>query len=539
MNIKRFLTIAAVATLCWGASAQDKIVIDDFEGSSKDWAIIEDVVAEVVDNPAPDNVNKSEKVLKCVRPTETNNWAGVILRDVYSLAIGPDEETYSYATVKFLKKSIGDVSFKIESGPDDETYESNMPYLQNDGWTTVTFDLREAKAGTYKDFFVMLDRADDISEDIEVYIDDITLIKSMKQTAQPIDPNSQRGTGETNGYKLIWQDLFDDGRLDRVWNVEERNDGGGNNELQYYTRNNVIEAQDEKGNGCLIITAKKQPYGNKQCTSGRLTTQGGMSFCHGKVEASIRLPKTANGLWPAFWMLGADIDYNNWPYCGEIDIMEMGNSEGFEKGAQERYFNGACHWGPMQNGNHSMYTQSNTWDYSLQDGEYHLYTLYWDDQKIVMYLDQDKYPSARPYYQMNIGDKSQESSPGRYFHKKFFLLFNLAIGGDFPHIYDINQVSALQNGEAKMYVNYVRVYQKGVPGEEFQGPVVDYTGLEDLSAKQNININEWAGHIYTAQGMLVNYFEAGEASVIDQLSDGIYFIVLENNETIKMMKRGR
>lgn len=537
MNIKRFITMSALSALCMAANAQDKIVIDDFEGSVKDWAIIEDVVVEVVDNPAPDNVNNSEKVLKCVRPTETNNWAGIILRDVYSLAIGPDESTYSYATVKFLKTTTGNVSFKIESGPDGETYESDMPYLQNDEWTTVTFDLREAAAGIYKDFFVMLDRADDIAEDIVVYIDDITLVKSLTVDERPIDPTSQVGTGETNGYKLVWKDLFDDGRLDPVWNVEERNDGGGNNELQYYTKNNVIEAQDEKGNGCLIITAKKQSYGNKQCTSGRLTTQNGMSFCHGKVEASIRLPKTADGLWPAFWMLGDDISYNNWPYCGEIDIMEMGNAEGISKGAQERYFNGACHWGPMQNGNHSMNTQSNTWDYSLQDGEYHLYTLYWDETKLVMYVDQDRYPNCRPYYQLNIGDKSQENSAGRYFHKKFFLLFNLAIGGDFSHIYDINQISALQNGDAKMYVNYVRVYQKGVAGEEYSGPVVNYTSVEDLCANQSLNINELSGQIYNTQGMLVKSFEAGEAALIDQLKEGVYIIRLENNEAIKIVKR--
>lgn len=111
----------------------------------------------------------------------------------------------------------------------------------------------------------------------------------------------QKGTGETDGYKLVWQDLFDNGSLDTAaWNVEVRNDGCGNNELQYYTTENVTVAPDSLGNGCLIITAKMEEYGGLDFTSGRITSQGKVSFCHGKIEASIKLPKTANGLWPAF-----------------------------------------------------------------------------------------------------------------------------------------------------------------------------------------------------------------------------------------------
>lgn len=532
MKIKQIFTLSALACSSF-AWAQDDIVLDDFEGASKSWTDIDGVTSEVVDNPAPDDVNKSSKVLKCVRSVESKNWAGVILRGVYSLNIGSGDDSYSYATVKFYKQSTGDVSFKLESGPGEGTYESNMPYLSGSGWTTVTFDLKQATAGTYNDFFVMVDRAESLSQDVVVYIDEITLLKKLDPgSVRTIDKKSQNGTGEVDGYHLVWQDLFDDGVIDRVWNIED-NVPVYNNELQNYTRDNVSEGPDPDGNGCLIITAKKGYSGGKQCSSGRLNTNGTMSFTHGKVEASIKFPKTANGLWPAFWMMGKDV--SRWPYCGEIDILEMGNAEAHDRGVQDRYFNGACHWGPNSD-SHQMHNENNTWDYSIQDGEFHLFTLYWDDQRLLMYLDQDKYPSVRPYFQLDISNKYGDNNPGTYFHHDFHILFNMAIGGDFPKIFDVNGVTALQQGEAKMYVNYVKVYQKGVPGETYNGPTIDFTNTEELCASQK-SLNEMSGSIYNVSGRIVKFFNAGEAYVIEELQEGIYFIVLENGETIKIMKR--
>ena len=527
----RIKTIIALSVLSITAAyAQDSIVLDDFESDAKGWEDVSGAFSEIVSNPSPDDVNSSSKVLKCTRPVGTDNWAGVILRGVYSLNIGSGDNDYSYATVKFLKQTQGDVAFKLESGPGDN-YEYNTAYLGGNGWTTVTFDLKSAPKGTYKDFFVMVDRGD-LQRNAVVYIDEVTLLKKLdQQSSSTFDPNSQKGTGEVDGYKLVWQELFDDGKLSNVWNIEEGY--AYNNELQYYKRNNIEVGKDEKGNGCLIITAKKEQSNGITCSSGRLNTSGKMKFCHGKVEASIRLPKTANGLWPAFWMMGDET--SRWPANGEIDILEMGNSEAFNMGTQDRYFNGACHWGPSQSA-HEMSTQSVTWDYSLQDGEFHLYTLYWDEQRLVMYVDQDRYPNARPYFQLNIADRGSDRSAGTYFHHEFHLLFNLAIGGDFTRITDINQISALQNGEAKMYVNYVKVYQKGIQGESYTGPVMEFTGMEELCAAQK-GLDELAGSIYNINGLLVRTFDAGESSVIENLKEGLYIIRLENNESFKIIKR--
>lgn len=271
------------------------------------------------------------------------------------------------------------------------------------------------------------------------------------------------GSGETDGYKLVWEDQFNDGVLDESkWYIEVNGDGGGNQELQYYRAENISVGPDEDGNGCLIITARRENYNGKSFTSGRLNTSDRYEFTHGKVEASIKLPSTANGLWPAFWLLGADYDTNGWPRCGEIDIMEMGNSAGISSGTQDRFFNGAAHWGFYRDGAYPNYANSKTNSYSLQDGEFHLFTLIWDENSLSMYLDMDKYPDNAPYYKMDINDTSDDWSTGHYFHHDFFIIFNLAVGGRFTGILNASGITALpQDGdEAKMYVDYVRVYQK-------------------------------------------------------------------------------
>lgn len=299
----------------------------------------------------------------------------------------------------------------------------------------------------------------------------------------------QLGSGETDGYILVWQDLFDADELNLSrWNIEVNGDGGGNNELQYYTdrEKNVRLGDDGCGNGCLILTACRENYAGKKFTSGRVNSKKRIAFTHGKMEASIKLPSTANGLWPAFWMMGNDYDNVGWPRCGETDILEMGHSDGIKAGVQDRYFNGACHWG--QGWPNASYAKPSTKSYSLQDGEFHLYTIIWDDDKIAMYVDLDRRPVQNPYFKMDIpfDDPTNEWSAGNYFHKDNFILFNLAIGGNFPGIHDAAGITALNdaNGnEASMYINYVRIYQKGLDGES-----TDFADSGDRSAVDNIAV---------------------------------------------------
>lgn len=256
-----------------------------------------------------------------------------------------------------------------------------------------------------------------------------------------------------DGYDLVFSDEFNGNQLDAdVWNIEVNGNGGGNNELQYYLTNNVKVAD-----GSLVLTARRENYAGKSFTSGRINSMGHAAFKHGIVQASIKLPKTANGLWPAFWLMGNDMSTGTgWPYCGEIDVLEAGGSQGIQAGTQERYFISALHWGPYIDGQHPMYSRATTNDYSIQDEEFHLYTMVWDENMISMYLDDQ----TTPYFEMNISDKSQQNSAGNYFHKRFFLLFNVAVGGNIPAIWDPAGITALNGGERSMYVDYVRVYQK-------------------------------------------------------------------------------
>ena len=292
-------------------------------------------------------------------------------------------------------------------------------------------------------------------------------------------------------YELVFSDEFNGDALNAdVWNIEVNGNGGGNNELQYYIRDNVSVS-----GGALRIAARRQSYQGKSFTSGRINTMGKAAFKHGVIQAAIKLPSTANGLWPAFWLMGNDMNTGTgWPYCGEIDVLEAGGSTGINAGTQDRFFISALHWGPYINGEHPMYSRNTTASYSLQDGNYHIYTLVWDENKISMYLDD----LNSPYYEMNIDDTSQQNSAGNYFHKQFFLLFNVAVGGNIPGIFDPAGITALNGGEQVMEVDYVRVYQKSgeknytIPGDSQGGedPIIPDDTTTQLGDYGSLSLDE-------------------------------------------------
>ena len=129
-------------------------------------------------------------------------------------------------------------------------------------------------------------------------------------------------------WELVWEDPFDGQTLDSsIWSIEEKKgiwNTGQNAEFQRYRRENVQVGDDGNGNNCLILTAKEEKYKGFSYTSGKVFTKGKFAFRRGKLEAAIRVPDLANGLWPAFWTLG--YVPLRWPDKGEIDIMEMGHA---------------------------------------------------------------------------------------------------------------------------------------------------------------------------------------------------------------------
>ena len=305
-------------------------------------------------------------------------------------------------------------------------------------------------------------------------------------------------------YSLVWEDNFDAPELNnKWWNVDDNARGGGNAELQYYSPKNVtIERHPVSGESCLVLNAKREDYryttlederGYRPCTSARLNTQDKVTVEYGKVEARIAFPHTANGLWPAFWMLGNNLatDLGDddsvddlaavlagqgrviWPKCGEIDICEMGHKNGILAGTQDRYFNGACHWGESwNNGAYPNVGKFHTWEYPVQ-GDFHLFTLVWDEDSIAMYLDRDKFPETKPYFELSLRNK-EVNEPGHYFNHPFYLVLNLSVGGFFPGMPNpekysttidaslLEPVTALpaDGTPVKMYVDYIKVFKK-------------------------------------------------------------------------------
>jgi hypothetical protein len=234
------------------------------------------------------------------------------------------------------------------------------------------------------------------------------------------------------GYTLVWNDEFDSPTLssDWVFDIGAGSNGWGNNELQYYTNQNhsIVD-------GILEIKAIKEPFNTQQYTSSRLKTQGKKSWKYGRIDVRAASPY-GQGTWPAIWMLGDNISTVSWPYCGEIDIMELVGGSGLN----DRTVHGTVHW--EENG-HASYGRS----YSLNSGKFadnfHVFSIIWDANSIRWLVDNVQ------YHQQNITSAGMTE-----FHQNFFLILNFAIGGNWPGNPDISTVFP-----QSFYIDYVRVFQ--------------------------------------------------------------------------------
>ena len=226
-------------------------------------------------------------------------------------------------------------------------------------------------------------------------------------------------------YALVWSDEFDGTSVDATkWTFETGN-LNVNAEEEYYQAQNAAVS-----NGNLVITAKKELVGGQPYTSARMNTLGKFSQTYGRIEARIRLPM-GQGMWPAFWMLGANINTVSWPQCGELDIMEHINAD--------NTIYGTMHW---NNNGHVQYGSTIT----STPADYHIYAIEWDANEIRWYVDNLLYQTG------NI--KNDVNNTGA-FHLPFFIVLNLAVGGSFPGA-TVDE-SLLPES---MYVDYVRVYKQ-------------------------------------------------------------------------------
>ena len=258
--------------------------------------------------------------------------------------------------------------------------------------------------------------------------------KESSSSSEALPESSSATVSSSSESPYFWNDEFD--TIDTTkWTFEIGTgaSGWGNNEKQYYTsRSENAYVQD----GILHIRANKESYEGSGYTSARMITKGKFSFTYGMVEARIALP-VGKGIWPAFWMLGENIDQVSWPACGEIDIIEAVNTE--------HIIYGTNHW--SYNGDHAQYGK-NTGDYfgkifELDITEFHTYKFTWDKKTITMFVDDFK------YHEMTIEDNAGGTDA---FHKPQFFLLNVAVGGNWPG-FEIDDAQFPN----EMLVDYIRV----------------------------------------------------------------------------------
>jgi beta-glucanase (GH16 family) len=240
-----------------------------------------------------------------------------------------------------------------------------------------------------------------------------------------------------NNYKLIWSDEFDySGKPDSTkWDYNIGGHGWGNNEMQYYT--DELKNAEVK-DGKLIIRALKDTIQGSEYSSARLTTKSkGGHWTYGKIEASLKLPY-GQGIWPAFWMLGSNFRDVGWPDCGEIDIMELVGSP-----ERDNTSHGTLHWRNTE-GKRSKSGNSYNLDNGIFNDAYHTFAIEWNPEMITWFVDENL---------IHFVDISQEEFSA--FHKDFYILLNLAVGGKWPGYPDSTTVFP-QYLEAE----YIRVYSK-------------------------------------------------------------------------------
>ena len=262
----------------------------------------------------------------------------------------------------------------------------------------------------------------------------------------------------------VWGRDLGDGTLNGI-------PGWGNAELEYYTPGTANAATDGAGN--LAITARQADgsimcyYGPCEYTSARLLTKNRFEIAYGRLEARVKVPR-GSGLWPAFWMLGTDIDRAGWPQAGEIDVME-------HVGRVPNEVFGTLH-GPGYSGGQS-YGGAYNLGTPVADA-FHVFAIDWQPDRIAWFVDGVKYFEASP---------SDAYLQGRawVFNHPFFLLLNLAVGGNFG-----GPVGPETLFPQSLLVDYIRLYQVRPAPVNFDASFRDdFTGWRQITVPFSAFVN--------------------------------------------------
>lgn len=312
---------------------------------------------------------------------------------------------------KYFKFYFGDV---LDETPLEQEYKNASHTYELSGTYTITVQAHRSE----KDFI-----SKTIDVDVSVFI--------------PIPTEGTTSPLTYDGMTLAWSDEFDGSAVDESKWVFEigNNNGWGNNELQYYRKENASILE-----GNLMIEAKSESFEGRNFTSTRMITKGKYDFKYGRVDIRAALPE-GQGIWPALWMLGSNISTVGWPKCGEIDIMELiGGGSG-----RDNKIYGTAHWFDEVAGvDHASYGGNYTLTSGIFKDKFHVFSITWDSSYIRWYIDGVKYHEIL-------------TTPAGLseFQENFFLIFNVAVGGNWP-----GNPDGSTTFPQRMFVDYVRVFQQ-------------------------------------------------------------------------------
>ncbi|MEL7535065.1 MAG: glycoside hydrolase family 16 protein, partial [Bacteroidota bacterium] len=224
----------------------------------------------------------------------------------------------------------------------------------------------------------------------------------------------------------VWSDEFDGNSIDMSNWTHEVGDEWFNNELQAYSADPIYSSVAD---GKLSITAREE---NGSYTSARMITQDKYEFQYGRIDIRAKLPK-GQGIWPALWMLGANINEVSWPQCGEIDIMEL-------VGHEPNVTHGTAHY---DNNGHQYRGSGKTLDSGEFADQFHVFSVIWTRESLSWYLDGESFLTFR-----------EEDIDGFPFNAPYFFIMNVAVGGDWPGNPDASTVFP-----QTMEIDYLRVFQ--------------------------------------------------------------------------------
>ncbi len=241
---------------------------------------------------------------------------------------------------------------------------------------------------------------------------------------------------EERQYELVWEDEFEgtSGQLPDTakWAFDVGTDWG-NSQLEYDTDRKENCSLDGLGN--LAIRVREESYAGSGFTSARISTKGLFEQTYGRFEARIQMP-WGPGIWPAFWLLGSDVDTEGWPECGEIDIMEY-------RGQEPHLIHGTVH-GPGYSGGASV-TKSFSYPQSRFDLDFHVYAVEWGSDFIQFFVDDNLYQEIQP----------DDLTGDWVYDHPFFIILNVAVGGSY-----VGFPTSETPFPQKMLVDYVKVYKE-------------------------------------------------------------------------------